>query len=333
MPAAAETRSPGKRFPPLPSPRDEPQLGKAQSCIPAWFRAPRTTVPGGKPALPRVPPRGEQHPRSGTSCSAPRAPAPLNPAPRGSPGNHDGKIKSLGDQLTGSVPGEEPRAAAVPALRHPPRSGETSPGGGGVGGDRSVFPGYRAGMGEAITSRGMGWGEAITSRGSGVEVPLPPLILPGGGGRVSGAAPPSLPRTQRRIRPHTWCTKTSTGESRVAPPLAVMERKPKPMRTLNHLQMPEPCNGSFSALGESPAGSSPGFAPGEETHRAAEPRGWGNRGCPPPNPPGPAAPHLAGQPVAGAPNSARVPQAGKKQKKNPKHPNPQKTSLKPKQSG
>lgn len=188
-------------------------------------------------------------------------------------------------------------------------------------------------MGEAITSRGMGWGEAITSRGSGVEVPLPPLILPGGGGRVSGAAPPSLPRTQRRIRPHTWCTKTSTGESRVAPPLAVMERKPKPMRTLNHLQMPEPCNGSFSALGESPAGSSPGFAPGEETHRAAEPRGWGNRGCPPPNPPGPAAPHLAGQPVAGAPNSARVPQAGKKQKKNPKHPNPQKTSLKPKQSG
>lgn len=61
-----------------------------------------------------------------------------------------------------------------------------------------------------------------------------------------------------------------------------MERKPKPMRTLNHLQMPEPCRGwdSFSALGESPAGSSPGFAPGE---RPTEPlsRGAGGAAGPP----------------------------------------------------
>lgn len=179
MPAAAETRSPGKRFPPLPSPRDEPQLGKAQSCIPAWFRAPRTTVPGGKPALPRVPPRGEQHPRSGTSCSAPRAPAPLNPAPRGSPGNHDGKIKSLGDQLTGSVPGEEPRAAAVPALRHPPRSGETSPGGGGGGGPLGFpgIPGWDGGS-HNLAWDGMGGSHNLAWKRRGSP---PPASHPPGG--------------------------------------------------------------------------------------------------------------------------------------------------------
>lgn len=64
-----------------------------------------------------------------------------------------------------------------------------------------------------------------------------------------------------------------------------------------------------------------------ETHRAAEPRGWGTSGVPrPPYRPGPAAPHPAGQPAAGAPNSARVRQAGKgkiKGKKNPNTPNPQ----------
>lgn len=99
------------------------------------------------------------------------------------------------------------------------------------------------------------------------------------------AAPPFLPKAPRRIRPRTWCTKTSTGESRVAPPLAVMERKPKPMRTLNHLQMPEPCRGwdSFSALGESPTGSSPGFSPGERpTERLS--RGAGGDVIPPAQP-------------------------------------------------
>lgn len=57
----------------------------------------------------------------------------------------------------------------------------------------------------------------------------------------------------------TWCTKTSTGDSRATPSLVVMERKPKPIRTLNHLQIPAPCKSgwlSSSGLGESPLGSS-----------------------------------------------------------------------------
>lgn len=40
----------------------------------------------------------------------------------------------------------------------------------------------------------------------------------------------------------TWCTKTSTGGSSATPARAVMDRKPNPMRTLNHLQMPAPCS-------------------------------------------------------------------------------------------
>lgn len=43
------------------------------------------------------------------------------------------------------------------------------------------------------------------------------------------------------------------------PSLVVIERNPKPIRTLNHLQIPAPCNRgwlSSSGLGESPLGSS-----------------------------------------------------------------------------
>lgn len=122
----------------------------------------------------------------------------------------------------------------------------------------------------------LGWD--VGSRGDPHPVSRPPRGM-------LRAAPPFLPKAPRRIRPRTWCTKTSTGESRVAPPLAVMERKPKPMRTLNHLQMPEPCRGwdSFSALGESPTGSSPGFSPGERpTERLS--RGAGGDVIPPAQP-------------------------------------------------
>lgn len=112
---------------------------------------------------------------------------------------------------------------------------------------------------------------------------IPPRILPKRS--EPGAAPlPSAGIPGAGSGPFTWCTKTSTGESRVAPPLAVMERKPKPMRTLNHLQMPEPCRGwgSFSALGESPSGSSPGFAPGESPTQPLSRGAGGNRGVPVP---------------------------------------------------
>lgn len=49
----------------------------------------------------------------------------------------------------------------------------------------------------------------------------------------------------------TWWTKTSTGSSRGTPSRLVMDRKPKPMRTLNHLHTPSPekdCDSS-SVLG------------------------------------------------------------------------------------
>lgn len=38
----------------------------------------------------------------------------------------------------------------------------------------------------------------------------------------------------------TWWTNTSSGCSRGAPSLLLMERKPKPIRMLNHLQTPQP---------------------------------------------------------------------------------------------
>lgn len=60
----------------------------------------------------------------------------------------------------------------------------------------------------------------------------------------------------------TWCTKTSTGGSSATPARAVMDRKPNPMRTLNHLQMPAPCSscGSSAARAASSGASSGAFA-------------------------------------------------------------------------
>lgn len=52
---------------------------------------------------------------------------------------------------------------------------------------------------------------------------------------------------------HTWWTNTSTGSSSGTPSRLVMDRKPKPMRTLNHLHTPVPwkdCDSS-SVLGPS----------------------------------------------------------------------------------
>lgn len=54
----------GQRF---PSPGDELHLREAQPCIPNVAQSSQNLVPEGKPALPRVPLRGEQHPRSDTS--------------------------------------------------------------------------------------------------------------------------------------------------------------------------------------------------------------------------------------------------------------------------
>lgn len=45
----------------------------------------------------------------------------------------------------------------------------------------------------------------------------------------------------------TWWTKTSSGCSRAAPSLLLMERKPKPIRMLNHLQTPLPLERASSA--------------------------------------------------------------------------------------
>lgn len=60
----------------------------------------------------------------------------------------------------------------------------------------------------------------------------------------------------------TWCTKTSTGGSSATPARAVMDRKPNPMRTLNHLQMPAPCSscGSSAARAASAGASSGALA-------------------------------------------------------------------------
>lgn len=103
----------GQRF---PSPGDELHLREAQPCIPTWLRAPRTWSLRENQLFP------------GSLCAVSSIPTPTHPAGTcspgsvipGSPGNHDGKMKSLGDQLTGPVPGEEPGAA----LRHPPRNGK-----------------------------------------------------------------------------------------------------------------------------------------------------------------------------------------------------------------
>ena len=44
-----------------------------------------------------------------------------------------------------------------------------------------------------------------------------------------------------RFRPQlTWWTKTSRGGSTGLPSLLVIEMNPKPIRTLNHLQKPDP---------------------------------------------------------------------------------------------
>lgn len=60
----------------------------------------------------------------------------------------------------------------------------------------------------------------------------------------------------------TWCTKTSTGGSSATPARAVIDRKPNPMRTLNHLQMPAPCSscGSSAARAASAGASSGAFS-------------------------------------------------------------------------
>lgn len=60
----------------------------------------------------------------------------------------------------------------------------------------------------------------------------------------------------------TWCTKTSTGGSSATPARAVMDRKPNPMRTLNHLQMPAPWSscGSSAARAASSGASSGALA-------------------------------------------------------------------------
>lgn len=70
----------------------------------------------------------------------------------------------------------------------------------------------------------------------------------------------------------TWCTKTSTGDSKGLPSRLLMEMNPNPILTLNHLQWPVPCktwdSSSSSCSGNFPGSSPPLLAPAEEEGKA-----------------------------------------------------------------
>ena len=108
----------------------------------------------------------------------------------------------------------------------------------------------------------------------------------------------------------TWCTKTSTGGSSATPARAVMDRKPNPMRTLNHLQMPAPCSSySSSATRAASSGTSSGALaqpPGD--WEGAQLGGHGIEG--PPSESRQGDPRV--QPEAGQPGSCSYKAAGEK---------------------
>ena len=58
--------------------------------------------------------------------------------------------------------------------------------------------------------------------------------------KVNSTASPSFRLRKSSMCSLLWCTKASTAGSDMIPAQAVMDRKPNPMRRLDHLQMPAP---------------------------------------------------------------------------------------------
>lgn len=139
----SRNKGPGQRYPP---PRGRAAAGESPILPPCLAQGTRDAVPEKNQLFSVSLRGGNSISTPARPCSAPRAPAPLDPAPRVSPGTEDKKIKSLRDQLTGSVPGEEPRAAATLHLSPTPT---LAPGKRGS----PTNPGRRAGIGGTTNSR------------------------------------------------------------------------------------------------------------------------------------------------------------------------------------